>query len=63
MSVIWWTDDQRDLLKQLYPAKDKKEILKALKPKTWYAIQKEAKELGLKREVKNTGRPKYASPL
>jgi hypothetical protein len=58
MSVIWWTEEQNDILKQLYPTKDKKEILKALKPKTWYAITKQAKELGLIRTVKNLGRPK-----
>jgi hypothetical protein len=58
MSVIWWTDEQNETLKQLYPTKDKKEILKALKPKTWYAITKQAKELGIIRTVKNLGRPK-----
>ena len=58
MSIIWWTDEQKELLKQLYPTKDKKEIIKTLKPKTWYAIQKKAKELDLKREIKNLGRPK-----
>lgn len=58
MSVIWWTDQQTELLKQLYPAKDKREILKALKPKTWYAIQKQAKELGLVRTAPKYGRPK-----
>ena len=60
MSVIWWTDEQNELLKQLYPKTvDKNDIIKALKNKSWYAIQKQAKLLGLKREVKNTGgRPK-----
>jgi transposase len=60
MSVIWWTDEDNELLKKLYPKTiDKNDIIKALKNKTWYAIQKQAKELGLKREVKNTGgRPK-----
>jgi hypothetical protein len=58
MSVIWWTEDQIETLKQLYTTKDKKEILKALKPKTWYAITKQAKELEIIRTVKNLGRPK-----
>lgn len=60
MSVIWWNDWENDLLKQIYPKTvDKNEIIKQLKNKSWYAIQKQAKELGLKREVKNTsGRPK-----
>ena len=60
MSVIWWTDEQKELLKKLYPSVDKKEILKTLKPKTWYAIRKEAKNLNLKRdpEIKKGGRPK-----
>jgi hypothetical protein len=56
MSVIWWTDEQNELLKQLYPNTiDKKEIIKALKNKTWYAIKKQAEFLGIKREIKNTG--------
>jgi len=56
MSVIWWTDEQNEILKQLYPKTvDKKGIIKALKNKTWYAIQKQAELLGLKREVINTG--------
>jgi hypothetical protein len=60
MSIIWWTDEQNELLKQLYPNTiDKKEIIKALKNKTWYAIKKQAELLELKREIKNTGgRPK-----
>jgi hypothetical protein len=59
MSVIWWTPEQSEILKQLFPTKSKKEILKALKPKTWYAIEKKAKELSLKKEIKNPGgRPK-----
>ena len=60
MSVIWWTPEENELLKQLYPKTlDKKDIIKAMKNKTWYAIQKQAKELGIKREVENPGgRPK-----
>ena len=59
MSVIWWTDEQNELLKQLYPKTvDKNDIIKALKNKSWYAIQKQAKLLGLKREIKKGGRPK-----
>ena len=60
MSVIWWTDEDKELLKELYPKTiDKNDIIKALKNKTWYAIKKQAKEMDLKREVKNTGgRPK-----
>ena len=63
MSVIWWTYEQNELLKQLYPKIiNKNDIIKALKNKSWYAIQKQAKLLGLKREAKNTGgRPKKKS--
>lgn len=56
MSVIWWTDEQNEILKQLYPKTiDKKDIIKALKNKTWYAIKKQALLLGIIREVKNPG--------
>lgn len=58
MSVIWWTDEQKELLKQIYPNGTKKDLLKALKPKSWYAIYKEAKALGLTRNPLNMGRPK-----
>jgi len=60
MSVIWWTEQENELLKQLYPKTiDKNDIIKQFKNKSWYAIQKQAKEIGLKREVKNIGgRPK-----
>ena len=60
MSVIWWTDEQKEILKKVYPSADKKEIIKALKPKTWYAIRKEAESLNLERdpEIKKGGRPK-----
>ena len=58
MSVIWWTDEERDVLKELYPSVDKKAILKRLKNKSWYACQKEAKELGLQRTPPKGGRPK-----
>ena len=58
MGIIWWTDEQRELLKQIYPNGSKKDLLKALKPKSWYAIYKEAKSLGLTRKPPNMGRPK-----
>jgi hypothetical protein len=58
MGIIWWTDEQRELLKQIYPNGSKKELLKAFKPKTWYAIYKEALSLGLTRKPPNMGRPK-----
>ena len=60
MSVIWWTDEQKELLKKLYPSVDKKEILKALKPKTWYAIKNEAENLNIARdpEIQKGGRHK-----
>ncbi len=58
MSVIWWKPEERKILRQLYPTASKTEILKALKNKSWYACQKEAKELGLKREKTNVGRRK-----
>lgn len=60
----WWSDEDREILKKLYPDATKEEILKALnseyKKKTWQAIQKEASRLKIKRDIKfNTGgRPK-----
>ena len=60
MSVIWWTDQENELLKQLYPKTiDKNIIIKSLKNKSWFAIKKQAELLGINREVKNPGgRPK-----
>ena len=54
MSVIWWNAEERKILRKLYPYADKKEIIKALKNKSWYACQKEAKSLGLKRKASNS---------
>ena len=58
----WWSEDDREILKKLYPSADKKEILSALnneyRKKTWTAIQKEASRMGIKRLVNNPGRPK-----
>jgi len=58
MSIIWWSEKERNLLKNLYPESAKDNIIKALKNKTWYAIQKEASRLGIKRTTTNRGRPK-----
>lgn len=58
MSVIWWTEREREILKELYPIAQQKEILKKLKNKSWYACKKEAARLDLKRDLKNRGRPK-----
>lgn len=58
----WWSDEDREILKKLYPSAEKKEILQALnlktRTKTWSAIQKEASRLKIKREVISSGRPK-----
>ena len=58
----WWSDDDIEILKQMYPNAPKEEILKALngknRDKTWTAIQKRASKLGIRRHVKNPGRPK-----
>jgi predicted transcriptional regulator len=60
----WWSDEDREILKKLYPKATKEEILKALnneyRQKTWTAIQKEASRLKIKRdeEYKKVGRPK-----
>ena len=63
MSVIWWTDEENELLKKLYPnAIDKNDIIKALKNKTWYAIKKQADLLGIKREIRNPGGRKKKKP-
>lgn len=58
MGVIWWTDEEREILINLYSMADKKTILKTFKNKTWYAVQKEADRLGLKRSAQKRGRPK-----
>ena len=58
MSIIWWSEKEREFLKKLYTNSSKDEILKALKNKTWYAIQKEASRLGIKRNTAKKGRPK-----
>jgi len=60
----WWSDEDRVVLKQLYPEAEKEEILKALngqyKHKTWSAIQKEASRLKITRDskFKRLGPPK-----
>ena len=60
----WWSDEDKGLLKNLYPVATKEELLNALnseyRKKTWSAIQKEASRLKIKREVENIkgGRPK-----
>lgn len=58
MSVIWWTAAEREILKNLYSRADKKIIISTLINKSWYACQKEAKRLGLKRNKEKRGRPK-----
>ena len=60
----WWSEEDREILKKLYPIANKKEILSALnnkyRKKTWIAIQKEASRLNIKRDkkFKKLGRPK-----
>ena len=58
----WWSEEDREILKKLYPSADKKEILSALnseyRKKTCTAIQKEASRMSIKRLVNNSGRPK-----
>ena len=58
MSIIWWTDYDIDTLKKLYPNTPKDKLIKELKNKTWYTIDKKAKELGLTRNPKLTVRQK-----
>jgi len=63
MSVIWWTDEENEILKKLYPKTlDKNDIIKTLKNKSWYAIKKQADLLGVKREVRNPGGRKKKKP-
>ena len=60
----WWSDEDREILKKLYPEATKEELLKALnseyRKKTWTAIQKEASRLKIKRDekYKKVGRKK-----
>jgi transcriptional regulator with XRE-family HTH domain len=49
--VYAWTDDDREVIKKLYPYAPKKSILTKLKHRTWSAIQKEASRIGIKRIV------------
>jgi len=58
----WWSEDDREALKRLYPAASKDEIMQALngenRKKTWFAIQKEASRMSIQRTVPRLGRPK-----
>jgi len=58
----WWSEEDREILKKLYPVATKSEILKSLngkyRKKTWSAIQKEASRMKIKRKVVKPGRPK-----
>lgn len=56
--VNWkWTEEQREILRKLYPTGLKEDIIKAISihavenepPKSWHSIQKEASRLGIKR--------------
>jgi len=58
MSIIWWTDEEREILKIFYPRADRKIILDMLKNKSWYACRKEAERTGIKRIVSHQGRSK-----
>jgi hypothetical protein len=58
MSIIWWSEDDYEILRIYYERSDKKIILDLLPGKSWYAIQKKSEELGIKRKVANIGRPK-----
>jgi Fe-S cluster biosynthesis and repair protein YggX len=66
MPPIWrWTDEDRAILKELYPHATKDVILSKITHKTWVAITKEASRLGIKRNSDfdakrrygNTGKP------
>ena len=58
----WWSDEDREALKRLYPSASKEEIMQALngenRKKTWTAIQKEASRMQITRTVPLLGRPK-----
>jgi len=58
MSIVWWTLEETELLKQIYPKTEKQLLLKQLKNKTWYAVKKKADELNLKRDDKLKQRQK-----
>ena len=58
MSIVWWTDEETELLKQIYQKTEKQKLLKQLKNKTWYAIKKKADELKLTRDEKLKQRQK-----
>ena len=58
MSIVWWTPEETELLKQIYSKTEKQKLLKQLKKKTWYAIKKKADELNLKRDEKLKQRQK-----
>ena len=45
MSVIWWTDEQKELLKNLYPSTDKKKNYKSIKTKNMVCYPERSKKL------------------
>lgn len=54
--ITWpWTEEDRAIIKKLYPYRSKSDILLSLKHRTWHAIQKEASRLGIKRIFKDEG--------
>jgi hypothetical protein len=56
-----WIDEEREIVRELYPSAPREEILQALPTKTWRSIRTEAIRLGVSRTVKLQG--EYPSTL
>lgn len=58
-----WTDEEKDVLRVLYPGTDRASILEALPRRNWLAITNQAHEMGIDRayQYSNTTVPKYIS--
>ena len=56
-----WSDEEKAILNVIYPRGSKKNILKVLPARSWNAIQNQAVELGIKREIW-TAEKKYPDP-
>jgi hypothetical protein len=51
--VFRWTEEDREIIRRLYPKDPKHTILAVLSWHTWHAIQKEASRLKIKRKVRD----------
>ena len=50
-----WTDEEREIVRELYPSAPREALLQLLPTKTWRSIRSEAIRLGVSRTVKLQG--------